>query len=95
MRSLSTITAAIVASRKPDPELEKAHRAAAEFHEAMAEAIEAQMELDGRTEDAAYWQDRYGKSLGQASRALAAMPVKWAAVLGCELTRVAVPAAAE
>jgi hypothetical protein len=94
MRNLTSITAAIVASRKPDPALERAHRHAAEFHEAMAEALEAQMELDADA-GSKFWQARYGEALGQASRALALMPVKWAAVLGCELTRVAVPAAAE
>ncbi len=98
MRNLTTITAAIVASRKPDRDLMEAHRQAAQFHEAMAEAIDAQMELDGGRNDdtdTKFWQARYGEALGQAGRALALMPVKWAAVLGTELTRVAVPQAAE
>lgn len=104
MRSISTIAHNIVtvaAQRQDRVGLVKAHEAAAEFHEAIAEAIEAQIEIEDTEADlrrAPNDQDyreflrehrrAYQTALGRACIALQKTPVKWAGVLEAELDAV-------
>lgn len=82
MRDITTIAVQAVAV-SVDPVLEDAHRAAAEFHEAMADAIEAKEDIDGP--DGVYWRSRYVAAMGRAAAALQKMPVQWAAVLNAKV----------
>lgn len=59
-----------------------AHKAAAEFHTRMADAMEAGEELTDPLNDRAdadYWRQQYDAALGGAIRTVAQMPVKWCA----------------
>lgn len=82
MRDLTSLIVNAVAVSAANG-LESAHRHAAKFHEAMADAISAQEELAGDPEftDVPYWQERERQALGKAAQALRDMPVRWAAVL--------------
>lgn len=79
----NVMTAATKAKRQRD-DLMKAHEAAAQFHAALAEAFEAQDEIESGNVDP-YWTEKYTKELGRAVVALKAMPIKWQAVLACEI----------
>lgn len=67
--------------------LAKAHTIAAEFHTHLAESFEAGDELAGPLdrETRIYWQKAYAEALGKAAAALQKMPIKWQAILSCEL----------
>lgn len=73
-------------SRLPAPKdreaIRKAHDAAQRFHAAMAEALEAEIELENRDNpDRGYWAESYQMALGAAAVAMEKMPIKWLAVL--------------
>ena len=70
--------------------LMKAHDVAADFHNAMSAAINAEQELADESLDElarTYFQRRYKESLGEAAVAMQKMPVKWLAILECELPK--------
>lgn len=77
-------TVAMMMASKGRNTLIDAHKRAAEFHEAMATAIEAERELLDE-DDPEYWRDRYSTSLGEAATALQKMPVVWAAILSAKV----------
>lgn len=99
---MNAMTLQTLLHRLPKPSdrdaLVTAHLQAAAFHEAWANALEAQGELagdqdyDGRV----YWEKSYRESLGEAAVAMERMPVLWTAVLGVkvEAMPVNVPAVA-
>lgn len=72
--------------------LREAHAAAADFHQAMAAAMEAQAEIDDVPEDGVrmtfedktYWEKQYAEQLGLAAVAMQKVPVKWLAMLGID-----------
>lgn len=75
----------------------KAHELAAEFHEAMADALVNEREIEDTKALAKNskvdWSDiiadheaAYREALGRAAAALHAMPIKWAAVLNERVT---------
>lgn len=95
-----SVTAVAESARKG---LESAHRAAADFHAAMADAIEAgkdiedtlrSMKHDLTPEDGCYesilkdYRAAYQDALGRSAVAFQAMPVKWAAVLSIAVDNV-------
>lgn len=84
-------------SAQSSPALIAAHRAAAAFHEAMADALDAQAEIDeavhnARIEKNPAWaldyhaeakelEPRYAAALGRSAAAMQRVPVKWLAIL--------------
>lgn len=56
-----------------------AHKAAAEFHTRMADAMEADEEVRDpmNIDNTRYWQQQYDAALGAAIRAVGQMPVRW------------------
>jgi len=89
MRDITTIAVNTVATSAANPGLENAHRIAAMFHEAMADAIEAMAEIDADDDtpliDKEFWRARHTDALGRAAAALQQMPVAWAAVLNVKM----------
>lgn len=79
-------------SREDTAALEQAHRHAAEFHEALAEALEASREIEDETAEFGhadqFWVTKYTTNLGRAAAALQRMPIKWSAILSEELSKV-------
>lgn len=98
MNATTTVQTMLAAMPKASDReaLIKAHEAAHEFHEAMADALVNEREIEDTKRIAigskVDWSDiieehekAYAAALGLAAGALQAMPVKWAAVLAIEL----------
>lgn len=98
MNAAATITTMLGAMPKVSNRdaLIKAHEAAHEFHEAMADALVNERDIEDTKRIAlgsnVDWSDiieehekAYAEALGRAAVALQAMPVKWAAILSAEL----------
>lgn len=90
--SLAVEMVALQAAKRQ--QLQTAHEHAAEFHEAIAEAMQVEadlaefkeMGLTAETDwDVARLEKRYPEALGRAAVALQKMPSKWAAILSVEL----------
>lgn len=81
---VQNVVAAVVKAKQQRDMLRQAHAAAARFHEAIAEAIEAEEEMEGDNADP-YWAEKYKREIGKAGAAIRDMPIKWQAVLQCEL----------
>ena len=84
-RDLTTLAVALVAAHKG---LIGAHEAAAEFHAAMARALEYQSNMEEfplGDPDRAHAVKHYPFELGRAAAALQKMPVKWQAVLTIDI----------
>lgn len=94
MRDLTTITVnavAVATQRNLGPQ----YQAAADFFQAMADAVEAKEEIASHRKDALhifsdadeaqkdleYWRGQHQAALGRAAVALQQIPVKWAAIL--------------
>lgn len=78
------VVAAVSRARSERLALMKAHAAAARFHEALAEALEAEDEIqDGSAHP--YWTEKFKRELGNACVALRDMPKSWQEVLRAEL----------
>lgn len=84
--TLKSVQAVALQTVKPDRNaLIVDHEAAARFHEAIAEALEAQDEIERDPACDPYWREKYAKWLGNAAVALQKMPAKWAALLSMEM----------
>lgn len=87
MRDISNVVQTVAAS--VDPGLEDAHWAAAEFHEAMAQAMSAREDIEAGDGSGGpcdpHWVEKYKAAMGRAAAALQKMPVQWAAVLNAKV----------
>lgn len=95
---VQNVVSAALQARKDRKALIKAHEAAAEFHAALARALEAEEDIDEAQDELTrnrldqFWIDHLARSrknfaqeLGEAGVALMAMPIAWQAVLHVEL----------
>lgn len=88
--TLAAKTVAAQTARDDRWALIRAHVTAARFHEAMADALDAQDEIESAAspqEVDPYWRKKFQDALGKAVVALREMPVKWQAVLEAELPK--------
>lgn len=96
-RALTSVAFATLATPAKRKLLQEAHEQAAIFHQSLADAFDAERDLEEYatysdksdwTDEIEYARKKYAASLGAAAVALQKMPAKWAAILQCELNAV-------